>query len=108
MRWRVEKGDVLGWTPSNANMDYFTRADIEGADRARDLQHLLGWPSDQHLINALSKNLIINLPVLSDDVKHAHAIYGLATAILKGEMVRNKLKRVEFKHRIPVQAEILK
>ena len=60
----------------NVNMKYFTRADIEVSDRALDLQHLLGWLSDKQLINALSKNLIINFPVLSDDVSRAHAIDG--------------------------------
>ena len=88
-------------------MEYFIRAEIEGLDIARDLQHLLGWPSNKQLINVLSKNLIINCPVLSDDVRHTHAIYGPATAILKGGMVRKKPKHVEFKHRIPIQWSIL-
>ena len=48
----------------NMNMEYFHRAVIEGSNRARYLQHLLRWPSNQQLINALSKNLIINCPVL--------------------------------------------
>ena len=82
-------------------MDYFTHVDIEVADRLRDLRHLLGWPSNQQLINCLSKNLIINFLVLPDDVRRAHAIYGPATAILKGGMVRNNPKHVEFKQRIP-------
>ena len=65
-------------------MEYFTRADIEGSDRAHDLQQLLGWPSDQQLINVLSKKLIINCPVLSDNVRRAHAIYGPVTTLFKG------------------------
>ena len=89
-------------------MDYFTRADIEGVERSRDLQHILGWPSNQQLINALSNNFIINCPVLSDDVRCAHAVYGPATTILKGEITRKNPKHVEFKQRIPIQAEILK
>ena len=67
----------------NANMDYFTHAEIKGSDRSRDPQNLLGWPFYQQLINSLSKNLIINCPVLSDDARRAHAIYGPATYILK-------------------------
>ena len=89
-------------------MEYFICAYIEVADRARDLQHLLGWPSNKQLINALSKNLIINRPVLSDDVRRAFAIYGPASDILKGEMARENLKHVEFKQRITIQAEIMK
>ena len=45
---------------------------------------------------------------MSDEVRRAHAVYGPDTAILKGEIVRKKPKHVEFKQRIPVQAEILK
>ena len=92
----------------NANMEYFTCAYIEGSDIARDLQHLPGWTSDQQLINALSKNLIINCPVILYDVRRAHAIYGTATAVLKGEMVRKNPKHVEFKQKNTIQAEILK
>ena len=92
----------------NVNMEYFTRADIEGSDISRDLQYLLGWLSDKHLINAISKNLIIDCPVLSDDVKHDHAIYGPDTAILKVGMVRKNPKYADFKQRIPIQEEILK
>ena len=74
----------------NANMEYFTHADIEGANISRDLQHLLGCPSNQQLINTLSKKLIINCPVLLYDVRRYHVIYGPATAILKGKMVRHE------------------
>ena len=65
----------------NANMEYFTHADIEGANISHDLKHLLGWPYYQKLINTLNKNLIINCPVLPDDVRRYHVIYGLATDI---------------------------
>ena len=91
----------------NANMEYFTRVDIDGAHRAHYLQHLLGWTSDQQLINAISKNLIINCPVLSDDVRCDHALYWPATSILKGGVVRKKPKCVEFKQCILIQAEIM-
>jgi len=33
-------------------MEYLTYAEIEGADKAPDLQQILGWPSDQALITA--------------------------------------------------------
>ena len=92
----------------NSKMDYFTRAYIEGSYRSLYLQHLLGWPSDQQLINALSNNFIINYRVLSDGVRRAHAIYGPAAAILKVKMVMKKTKHVELKQHISVQAEILK
>ena len=89
-------------------MEYFTRKEVEGVDRAHDLQYILGWPSNQQLITVLSKNFIINCPVLSDDVRCAHAIYVPATAILKGKMARKKPKHIEFKQHIPIQRGIHK
>ena len=88
-------------------MEYFNHADIEGEDIPHELQHILGCSSNQQLINYLSKNLIINWPVLSYDSRRDYEIYGPATAILKGEVVRNKPRHVELKKRIPIQAEIL-
>ena len=101
-----ERGDTdySSLSNVNANMGYFTRADIEGTYRACDLQHLLGWPSDKQLTNALINNLIINRPVLSNDTRRARAICEPYTAILKGEMMRKNTKHVEFKQRIPIQA----
>ena len=81
----------------NANLEYFNHADIEGSNRAFELKHLLVWPFYQQLINALNKNSIINCPVLSDDVRRAHVIYGPATASLKGKTARKKPKHIEFK-----------
>ena len=71
------------------------------------MQHLLGWTSDQQLINALIKNLMINCPVLSYDVRRADAIYGPDTAMLKGEIVRKKPKYVDFKQHVLIQSEIM-
>ena len=81
----TERGDTDYYFLSNVNvnMEYFTCADIEGADRARNLQQILVWPSNQKLINTLSDNLIINCHVLMDNMRHAHAIYRPATSILK-------------------------
>ena len=47
----TESGDTYYYYLStvNANMDYYTHAEIEGAEISRDLQHLLGWPYDKKL-----------------------------------------------------------
>ena len=75
-------------------MEYFTHAYIEGVDREHDLQHLLGLPSDQNIINALSNNLIIDCLVLLYDARHVHAIYVPVTAILKVKVVIKKPKHI--------------
>jgi len=46
-------------TVSN-DKEYFTRVEIEGADKAHDLQQILGRPSDQALITDLQGNQILN------------------------------------------------
>ena len=51
-----------------SNKEYFTLAEIEGADEARDLQHLINWPADQYLIDQLKNNRIRNCPILPEDV----------------------------------------
>ena len=52
--------------------------------------------------------MIINFPVLPDELRRAHAIYGTTTAILKEMMMRKKPKHIESKKQIPIQSEILK
>ena len=48
------------------------------------------------------------MTVLLGDLRHAHAIYGQATTILKGKIVRKNPEHIEFKQLIHIQAEILK
>ena len=63
----------------------------------------LDGASNQQLINVLNNNLIINCPVLSDEVGRARAIYVLVTAILKGKLARKKTDHIEFKQHPPIQ-----
>ena len=93
-------------TAVDNNKEYFTRAEIEGVDEARDLQQLLVWPSDQQLTKILQDNLIINCHLTSDDVKRATAIYGPVISILKGKMIRAHAKHVKHK-KISVHPTIL-
>ena len=65
-------------------MEYFIRTEIEGSYRARELQHLLGFPSYQQLINTLSKNLIMNRPFLLDDVRRAMPFTGQLLLFWRG------------------------
>jgi len=74
-------------TVSN-DKEYFTRVEIEGADKAHDLQHILDRPSDQALITDLQGNQILNCHITADDMCRAVAIYGPAVPILAGKMVR--------------------
>ena len=66
----------------------FSRREIEGADRARDLLAKLGRPSQKHFEHMLANNVIINCPVTADDARRALLIYGPDVPSLKGKMTR--------------------
>ncbi|GFH56607.1 hypothetical protein CTEN210_13083 [Chaetoceros tenuissimus] len=76
------------------NKEYFSRQEIEGAEKARELQGQVGWPSDQQFKEALSGKgqAFINAPVTPDDVTRAAAIHGgMAEPLLMGKMTRTKV-----------------
>ena len=81
-----------------SNKEFFSRLEIEGADKARLLQSRLGWPSDQELLEAVRDNLVINTTVTVDDIRRAIAIYGTAVPLIKGKMIRKT-------HNQPVQVQ---
>jgi hypothetical protein len=72
------------------NQRAFTRREIQGADRARDLYRKLGRSSEQEFMDILTKNLIINCPVTPDDAKRALKIYGPDVATIKGKTVKTQ------------------
>jgi len=93
--------DYLFLSTVKSNKSYFSRREISGADRARDLQAILGWPSTADLRRYIKNNLIVNYPVTIDDINRAEAIYGSQVALLKGKTVRqspehNFVKRVQI------------
>ena len=80
------------------NKKYFTKKEIEGANRARDLQQLIGWPSTATYKTCITNNLIHNTKVNVDDINRAETIYGPALPLLQGKMTR---VRPEFAGKIP-------
>ena len=51
--------------------------------------HLLGFPSDQDSGNMVRSNMIVNFPVIFNDVKNGKLIFGLDVTSLKGKSVRS-------------------
>jgi hypothetical protein len=72
------------------NQRAFTRREIQGANRARDLYKKIGRPSEQEFTDILTNNLIRNCPVTPDDAKRALKIYGPDVATLKGKTVKKQ------------------
>ena len=72
----------------DSNKSCFHRREIKGADGARILQQLLGWPSTQKLKEAIQKNQIRNCLITTDDISRAEAIYGPQIPIIQGKAIR--------------------
>ena len=90
----------------SSNKQHFTRQEIEGADRARSLQQLLGWPSTADLKRYVANNLITNCPVTVDDITRAQYIYGPPTPLLQGKMTRKTPPTPNYT-KVPLPAPLL-
>ena len=58
------------------NKEFYTRADIEGTDRVRRYQEILGWPETSALKNYVNNNLLLNCNINVDDIDRSEEIYG--------------------------------
>ncbi len=70
------------------NKSFFTRAQIEKADRARKLQQYIGWPSVVNFKKYISNNLIKNTDVTIEDINRGEFIYGPPVPQLQGKMTK--------------------
>ena len=71
-----------------SNKSCFHRLEIKGADEARILQQLVGWPSAQTLKEAIQKNQIRNFPITTNEISRVEAIYGPQIPIIKVKAIR--------------------
>ena len=67
------------------NRAVFTRRELEGADRARQLYRTIGRPSQRKFEAILDCGSILNCPVTKSDAQCANIIYGPDLAYLKGK-----------------------
>ena len=73
---------------SSRLLQIFTRSQIVGADTARKLQAILGWPSVQDYRKYVAYNHIKNSPVTINDIDRAEYIYRPTIPILQGKITR--------------------
>ena len=85
----------------------FTRREIQGADKARELYKCLGMPSYQKLISSIQSNAIRNCPVTVADVRRALYLYGPDVAALKGKTPRSKPTHIPSVSVVPIPTSIL-
>ena len=68
------------------NKAQFTNRQIEGADKAREIQRITHFMADDQYKLSTTENHIKNLPINSDDINRANTIYGPPLPILEGKM----------------------
>ena len=70
------------------NKQFYTDAEIKGAERVRTQQEELGWPSDTFYSHIINSNLLTNTEVTPDDVQRAQHIFGPSKPLLQGAMIK--------------------
>ena len=71
------------------NRAVFTRRELEGANRARELYRIIGRPSQRKFEAILDQGSILNCLVTRADAQHANVIYGPDLAYLKGKTMEH-------------------
>ena len=61
-----------------ANKEYYSKSEIQGANNACILQEQLAWPGTQTLKSYIKQSLINNNTVTIEDIDRANDIYGPA------------------------------
>ena len=79
----------------NDNMKMFSKRQITGAEKARNLQASLAFPSNADLNWILKSNQVKECPVNHDDAVVANKIWGDHPASLKGKTVQQKPDAVQ-------------
>ena len=74
---------VLLLNTVSENREGFTWREYDGAQEARRVMHLLGFPSEQDFESMVRSNMIVNCPVTFDDVKNAKLVFGPDITSLK-------------------------
>lgn len=90
-----------------ANRSIYTRRQLAGADKAKRLYELVGWPSAATFIKMVQTNQLKNCPVTVEVAKRAARIYGPNIAALRGKTTRRAIKHVPSDLKIELPPEIL-
>lgn len=85
----------------------FTRRELEGAERARDLYKHMQKPAYSVFLKRLANNLIRNSQVTLEDAQRAYAIYGPDLDYYKGHDTRQQRQHLPYRKDIPIPRFIL-
>ncbi len=81
-----------------ANMEGFTKQEIEEAKKAREAQGMLGHPTNREFLGMVRANMINNCDVTETAVKNAHTIFGPELAGVRGRTVGRAPDPVRIKY----------
>jgi hypothetical protein len=76
------------------NFGNFSRKQIEGAQAARRLMGMMATPSTRDFHALVRLNMIQDCPITTENIKHAHTLFGPDLATIRGKTVRCKPTRV--------------
>ena len=92
---------------TEARLSNFNKHEIEGAEKARELHRVLGYPGYRKYLWLLKHNKIKNSQVTIDDVKRSLHIFGEESATVKGTMTQKKHSKRICHNRVEMPSNIL-
>ncbi len=87
--------DHLHVTTVRENYKGFTPKQIKRAHEARHLMLMTGVPSERAFLSMVHLNQLRDCPIMHDDIKIAHTIFGPGLTNIRGKTVRQSLKHIE-------------
>jgi hypothetical protein len=84
-----DSGTMLVMTVNEKKSAYSDR-DVQKAQLARKIQHILGHPSTKQFLQIIEGNHLPNCPIGKEDIIAAEDIFGKSVAGLKGKTMRQK------------------
>ena len=104
---RTDKAGLAMIETVRKNFESYAKKEIEKAKLSRTMQSMIGYSSNKHYKQIVSRNDLKNCPVRVDDVKNAKIIFGPYRPGLKGWTTRKPPKRVNSE-RVHVPREYYK
>ena len=84
------------------NMEGYTKREVEEACQARDVQAMVGHPTDQEFPRMVRSRMIVDCPVTPTAVLNSNRIFGPPPEGVRGRTVRTTPESVVVNHvRIP-------
>mmetsp|Transcript_2109 Transcript_2109/g.4550 ORF Transcript_2109/g.4550 Transcript_2109/m.4550 type:complete len:337 (+) Transcript_2109:1032-2042(+) len=78
------------------NMEGYTARDVQRVKIAREVMALMGFPSEQDMIQMVRRGMVSKCPISVADIRAARDIFGPDVASLKGKTVRHRSPAVQL------------